>query len=88
MSELGAHQQGTLDSYQYAVRKLTAENKELRQQISALKTTHRQQERKLRAQLDEGLTPELAVLRRELRHWRQRAQVAEGRLASVKRSVA
>jgi hypothetical protein len=80
--------EASLASYQYAVRKLTAENKELRQQLTAAKVAHQREARRLRAQRDEGLTPEIAALRRQLRHWRERAVAAEGRLANVKRSVA
>jgi hypothetical protein len=77
-----------LASYQYAIRQLTAENKRLRRELATIKLMHQRITRKLRAERDEGLSPELAALRRELQHWRQRAVAAEGRLASVRRSVA
>jgi len=79
---------GTIPSYQYAVTRLTAENKDLRRQLAEMSAAHRVENRKLRAQLAEGVTPELTELRRETRHWRERAITAEGRLASIRRSVA
>lgn len=83
-----SQQPDPITSYQYAVARLTAENRELRDNLAAQAMAHRIEARKLRAQLAEGLTPELAVLRRQVGHWRERAIRAEGRLANVRRSVA
>jgi hypothetical protein len=77
-----------LPPYQYAVKRLTAENRRLRAELAALERAHKRETRVLRAQLDEGLTPELTALRRQERHWRERAVRAEGRLASARRSAA
>ena len=74
--------------YQGAVRRLTAENKRLRQELADQAHAHKKEIRKLEAQLRERLTPEITVLRRELRRWRDRAVAAESRLANLRRGVA
>ena len=74
--------------YQEAVRRLTAETAELHERLAERDTAHREDFRRLTAQLHEGLTPELLALRSELRNWRQRALAAEGRLANLLRGSA
>jgi hypothetical protein len=71
--------------YQDAVKRLTAENKALRKQLADAVQSHGQEVGLLKAQLNEGLTPELIVLRGELKKWKNRAIVAERRLADIKR---
>jgi hypothetical protein len=73
--------------YMAAVRRLTAEARRLRAELATQSKEHKRQVRALEVQLYEGLAPELAVLNRELRRWRDRALAAEGRLASLRRSA-
>ena len=68
------------ETYQAAIRKLTAEGEQLRQANAAERAEYAQEVRALRAQLAEGLTPELLQLRRSVTEWRARAQAAEARL--------
>jgi len=67
-------------SYQEAVRRLTAENRELKAALAEEGQLRRDEVRVLRAQLNEGISPELVTLRRELSRWRTRANAAESRL--------
>jgi chromosome segregation ATPase len=76
-----------LDAYQEAVRRLTAENRELNQKLGEVRRAHRQEIRTLEAHLNEGFSPELVTLRRELRKWKDRAHAAEGRLTEMRRSA-
>jgi hypothetical protein len=69
--------------YQEAVQRLTSENRRLREALGKEEANHKQDVKVLRAQLREGLSPELMVLRREIRQWRERALAAEGRFREV-----
>jgi hypothetical protein len=66
-------------AYRNAVKRLTAENLRLRETLRVEETKHCAEVNALTAQLAEGLTPELLVLRREVRRWRDRALAAEAR---------
>lgn len=70
--------------YQEAVRQLTAENRSLREQLAAEVRTHAGDVKVLKAQLREGLTPELLALRGDLQRWRSRATTAESRLNAMR----
>lgn len=76
-----------LDTYQAAVKRLTAENRELKEQLRLERAVHRQKVRELTGQISEGLTPELLVLRREVIKWRTRAQAAELRLKEARKNA-
>jgi hypothetical protein len=67
-------------TYREAVRRLTAEAKELRTQLTEVQRIHAQEIREMKAQLNEGISPELVVMRRQLAGWKNRALAAEGRL--------
>jgi hypothetical protein len=73
--------------YQGAVKRLTAENKRLMAEMARQSAAGKRRIRQLEAQLYEGLAPELAVLGREMRRWRDRALAAEGRLANLRRNA-
>jgi hypothetical protein len=64
-----------LDSYQHHIKRLTAENQKLKADLAAEQTAHKTDVRRLKAQLDEGLSPELIALRKELERQRERAAV-------------
>lgn len=72
--------------YQERVRVLTAENRRLTEELATERQANREARRKLSVQLNEGLTPELLTLRREVSRWRTRAQAAEARLIENVRS--
>ena len=71
-------------AYQHNIRKLTAENAELKQKIIDMQSAHSQTVRTLKAERDEGLSPQLTVLQRENERMSQRVDQAE-RLASATR---
>lgn len=73
--------------YREAVKRLTAQNRELRELYEAAQRARVAEVKALKAQLREGLTPELIALRKEVTHWRDRAVTAEGRLLSERRSA-
>lgn len=66
-----------VDSYQHHIRRLQAENTELKARLAALTEASRQEGRALRAQLAEGLTPELITLREELVEAKRKAEKAK-----------
>lgn len=68
-----------VESYQHAIKRLTAERDQARSDLAASRATHKEEVRKLRVMLDEGLTPELLALRRELERHRERADKAASR---------
>lgn len=74
------------DVYQAAVRRLTAELRECRTQQAADRREHKAEADALRAQLHEGLTPEILHLRSDVSRWRSRAHAAELRLREARRS--
>jgi chromosome segregation ATPase len=74
-----------IGSYQHHVKRLTAENEKLRADLAAAQAGHKVEVRQLRAQLDEGLTPELLALREELEHQRERADHAVAEQREIQR---
>lgn len=54
-----AERDNDLGTYQHRVARLTAENRELREKMAAQERTHRATERRLRAERDEGIAPQL-----------------------------
>jgi len=78
---------GNTAAYQNAVKQLTALNKSLNAQAESDRKAHRDEVRSLKAQLHEGLSPELMALRRQLQHWRTRALTAEGRLKEIRKGA-
>lgn len=74
--------------YQAAVRRLTAELKDCQAQRAGEQETHRREVTRLRAQLNEGLAPEIIELRKSVSRWRSRAQAAEARLREARRTGA
>lgn len=82
--------QSTFDTpphYQEAVRRLTAELKGCKRQLAESDKLHGEELRILRAQLNEGLTPEVIQLRKDVSTWRRRAQAAEARLREARKVV-
>lgn len=77
----------SIDTYRQAVKRLTADKKALQVELAEARRSHRQEVRKLRAQISEGVSAELAAARRELDRWKQRAQTAEQRLTEARRSA-
>lgn len=77
----------SIDTYRQAVKRLTDEKKALQVELAEARRAHKQEVRKLRAQISEGVSAELVVARRELGRWKQRAQAAEQRLAEKRRNV-
>jgi hypothetical protein len=69
--------QSEIGAYQHRVARLAAEAGELTGKLVAERAARKEETRRLRAQLDEGLSPEVAALREELERQRQRAQRAE-----------
>lgn len=67
---------GDIDTYQRTVARLTAENKLLKEQVRLTEAARRAETRRLRAERDEGLSPEVSALRKELNAQRQRADTA------------
>lgn len=65
-----------IEAYQHNVKRLTAENGKLKADLAAERAQCKQEARRLKALLDEGLSPELAALRQELEHQRERADKA------------
>lgn len=80
------HAPASLDVYQAAVRRLTAELKDCQAQLAGQQETQRREAARIRAQLNEGLTPELLELKKSLSRWRSRAQAAELRLRENRRT--
>lgn len=75
----------TEQTYQDAVKRLTAENRQLREAASEAKRAHREEVQVLTVQLNEGLSAELIALRREVHKWRDRALAAEARKKATRR---
>lgn len=73
--------------YQESVKRLTAENRALAEKLKSERQARRDDARRFSVQINEGLTPELLVLRRQLSGWRARAQAAEAKLAATRRSA-
>lgn len=75
------------ETYRAAVSRLTAENKALLRELADEREKHQREMRAAKAALNEGISPELAVLYRQLQHWKNRALSAEGRIAEQMRSA-
>jgi hypothetical protein len=74
-----------IGSYQHHVKRLTAENKELSATLSAEQTARKEEVRRLKAQLDEALSPEMLALREELEHQRERADHAAREMTAMRK---
>lgn len=61
-----AHLGSELEAHQRAVARLTAEVSDLREQLDRERRAHAQDVRALRAQVDEGASPQVAALEHEL----------------------
>jgi hypothetical protein len=72
------------ETYQAAVRRLTGELRDCRDQLAAEQQARKRETTQLRAQLREGLTPEIVELRKSVSSWRTRAQAAEARLREAR----
>lgn len=66
-----------IESYKHHIQRLTGENKHLAGRLAESQAAHKEEARKLRAMLDEGLSPELLALREELERQRELANKAE-----------
>jgi hypothetical protein len=69
--------QAEIGTYQHRVAQLTAEVRDLAGKLAAERDLRKEQTARLTAQLDEGLSPEMAALREQLEQQRQRAARAE-----------
>lgn len=69
--------QAEIEAYQHHVKRLTAENRELTGKLADEHAARTEEVRRLRVQLDEGLSLEMVALREELERQRQRAVQAE-----------
>lgn len=69
--------------YQKNVARLTAENKRLRARVDEQARHHRAEVRQLKAERDEGLSPMVAVLQREVIAAKEKAQAAEQRASAA-----
>jgi hypothetical protein len=78
----------TEETYQEAMKRLTTENCVLRGLLKIEQRGRRDEVRVLKAQLREGLTPELLTLRREIKALRTRATTAESRLRAARGETA
>lgn len=76
----------TIESYQHAVKRLTAENDSLREQLAQSRREHTRDVRVLKANLAEGLSPEIAALRRTVEDLRSEVDRAK-RDAQMTRGV-
>jgi len=69
--------QNEIGSYQHAVSRLTTENKELKEKLARGRDSHLHDVKVLKAQLNEGLSPELLALRRQIDTANDRAAKAK-----------
>lgn len=72
-----------IDSYQHAIRNLTAENTELKQKLADQQAAHSKTVRVLKAERDEGLSPMVAVLQKENQAMKERVDRAEERVRVI-----
>ena len=63
-----------IEAYQHNIRKLTAENAELKQKLADQQAAHSKTVRVLKAERDEGLSPTLTVLQEENVKLKERLQ--------------
>lgn len=77
--------QSEIATYQRNVKRLTADNVELRKSLAKERTSHVDDVKNLKAQLAEGLTPELIVLRKKVEEQSERASTAERRYSDLSR---
>lgn len=73
-----------IEMYRKNVARLTAENKRLKERLDQQARGHRQEVRRLKAERDEGLSPMVAVLRRELAVAREDADQAQRAAIALK----
>lgn len=71
----------SIAAYQHNIRKLTAENAELKQKLADQQAAHGKTVRVLKAERDEGLSPTLTVIQRENGALKERLAKADRSLA-------
>lgn len=76
-----------IEAYQHNIRKLTAENAELRQKLDDQQAAHSQTVRVLKAQRDEGLSPMLSALQSQNEDLTRRAETAERAIAGIREEL-
>lgn len=64
----------TEETYQRRVAKLTAENKALKQRLTDQQSAHSREMKRIRVERDQGLSPEISVMREEIRRAKDDAQ--------------
>lgn len=74
-----------LATYQHRVAKLTAENAALRERLAAQDRAAKQAERRLRAERDEGVAPQVEALSLVLRQTRENLDKSQRDLASLRK---
>lgn len=72
-----AEAEADLGTYQHRVKKLTEENRALKEKLQQAEQRRQQETRTLKAQRDEGLAPKVQVLQDQARGLRERAERAE-----------
>lgn len=72
-----------IEAYQHNIRKLTAENGELRQKLADQQAAHSQTVRVLKAERDEGLSPQVTALQRENVRLTEKADLADRQSAEL-----
>jgi len=68
--------QAEIAAYQHNVKRLTEDNKKLTEALAAERAARKEEVRRLKVQLDEGLSPEVLALRGELERQREKADSA------------
>jgi predicted RNase H-like nuclease (RuvC/YqgF family) len=66
-----------IEAYQHNIRKLTAENAELKQKLADQQASHSKTVRILKVERDEGLSPQLTVIQKENERLKERLAAAE-----------
>jgi predicted RNase H-like nuclease (RuvC/YqgF family) len=77
--------EASIESYQHAVRRLTAENQALKQAVKNRDIAHAREVKRLKAERDEGLSPTVAVLQAENKRAVERADKAKRALIELKK---
>jgi hypothetical protein len=72
-------------SYQHHIRRLTAENAELKQKLADQQADHAKTVRVLKAERDEGLSPQVKVLQQENERMKERVNKAEREFQYIKK---
>ena len=78
--------QNEIDTYKRKVQQLTEENKRLRHRADSIEARRRDEVRTLRAQRDEGLSPEMIAMQDEINLLREKRQQADAAREKLQRA--